>query len=43
MHCWRFDAVTEPTPTAPHTESDPMALLTQFLVAFGAAAGSAAV
>jgi hypothetical protein len=25
--------------TAPHTESDPMALLTQFLVAFGAAAG----
>ena len=27
------------TRTAPHTESDPMALLTQFLVAFGAAAG----
>lgn len=25
--------------TAPHTESDPMALLAQFLVAFGAAAG----
>jgi hypothetical protein len=25
--------------TAPHTESDPMALLVQFLVAFGAAAG----
>lgn len=25
--------------TAPHTESDPMALLSQFLVAFGAAAG----
>jgi hypothetical protein len=25
--------------TAPHTEADPMALLTQFLVAFGAAAG----
>jgi hypothetical protein len=27
------------TRTAPHTESDPMALLIQFLVAFGAAAG----
>ncbi len=27
------------TRTAPHTESDPMALLAQFLVAFGAAAG----
>ena len=27
------------TRTAPHTESDPMALLTQFLVSFGAAAG----
>jgi Protein of unknown function (DUF3987) len=27
------------TLTAPHTESDPMALLAQFLVAFGAAAG----
>lgn len=25
--------------TAPHTESDPMALLVQFLVCFGAAAG----
>jgi len=25
--------------TAPHTESDPMALLIQFLVSFGAAAG----
>jgi len=27
------------TRTAPHTESDPMALLIQFLVSFGAAAG----
>jgi hypothetical protein len=27
------------TGTAPHTESDPMALLIQFLVCFGAAAG----
>jgi hypothetical protein len=28
--------------TEPHTESDPMALLSQFLVAFGAAAGAGA-
>ena len=30
------------TRTAPHTESDPMALLIQFLVCFGAAAGRGA-